>query len=258
MRIRYAPTIGLANCGVGASSLGGRTAVLAGKLYPRDSLDKAVEMADEFARAIPDAIAVRQRPDAPDDAFGSLFRRLVVLDERAPGAGGPLDWSPITADSASHAESLLTWCQLPWRGPEQIVLPGFHTAAENALRDQDAALDGQDLFLASTSLMAAGARTVLLSRWRVAGQTAFDLAREFSQELPYTSASEAWQRAVMLTRSAPLESAQEPRLDPATRAEHLRGEHPFFWAGYLLVDTGARPENDGDDTPEVAIRRYLD
>ncbi|MBX9788775.1 MAG: CHAT domain-containing protein [Pirellulales bacterium] len=254
MRIRYVPTIGLATSGASASSLGGRTAVLAGKLYPRDSLATAVEMADEFARAIPDAIAVRQRPDAPDDAFGSLFRRLVVLDERAPGAGGPLDWSPITADAASHAESLLTWCQLPWRGPEQIVLPGFHTAAENALRDQEAALDGQDLFLASTSLMAAGARTVLLSRWRVAGQTAFDLAREFSQELPYASASEAWQRAVMLTRSAPLDPAQEPRLDPATRAEHLRGEHPFFWAGYLLVDTGARPETDGDDAPGVAVK----
>jgi hypothetical protein len=21
-------------------------------------------------------------------------------------------------------------------------------------------------------------------------------------------------------------------------------DHPFFWAGYLLVDTGARPESD--------------
>ncbi|MGD9648525.1 MAG: CHAT domain-containing protein [Pirellulales bacterium] len=258
MRIRYVPTMGLALAGGRITAPGGRTGVITGKLFPRDPLDTAVAVADQFARVLPDTIAVEQRPEAPDDAFGSLFRRLVVLDERAPGPRGPLDWSPITADAGSRGESLLSWSQLPWRGPEQLVLPGFHTAAENSLRDQDAALDGQELFLASTSLMAGGARTVLLSRWRVAGQSAFDLAREFSQELPYTSASEAWQRAVMLTRSAPLDPALEPRLDAAAGDPQLRGEHPFFWAGYLLLDTGAGPETDVDDAPGVALSRAAD
>lgn len=255
MRIRYVPTLGLATAGTLSPSIGGRTGVLTGKLFPRDSLETAVEMATEMARDVPDLIPIRQQPDATTGSLGSLFRRLVVLDERAPGAGGPLDWSPLAADAASRGESLLTWVQLPLHGPEQLVLPGFHTAAETSLRDQDAALDGQDLFLATTSLMAAGARTVLLSRWRVAGQTAFDLSREFSQELPYVSATEAWQRAIMLTRSAPIDATREPRLDPATRSDKLRAEHPFFWAGYLLMDTGARPDVEVEDAPGVALGR---
>jgi hypothetical protein len=62
----------------------------------------------------------------------------------------------------------------------------------------------------------------------------------------------------MLARSAPLDPAQEPRLDSAVRDSQLRGEHPFFWAGYLLVDTGAQPEADGDEAPGVAFSRMPD
>ena len=46
--------------------------------------------------------------------------------------------------------------------------------------------------------MSTGVRTILISRWRPAGQSSFDLVREFAQEVPHTSAAEAWQRAVQI------------------------------------------------------------
>ncbi len=90
--------------------------------------------------------------------------------------------------------------------------------------------------------MANGARTVLLSRWRTGGQTSFDLVREFAQELPRTSPADAWQRAVMLVTDSRLNLEAEPRIKHATTDETPKASHPFFWAGYMLVDCGTAPE----------------
>ena len=48
-------------------------------------------------------------------------------------------------------------------------------------------LPGNEVFLSVCGLMANGARTMLLSRWRTGGQTSFDLVREFIQELADTA-----------------------------------------------------------------------
>ena len=49
------------------------------------------------------------------------------------------------------------------------MLPGFHTAAEDALKRMNRVLPGNDMFLAVCGLMANGSRTLLLSRWRTGG-----------------------------------------------------------------------------------------
>jgi hypothetical protein len=61
-----------------------------------------------------------------------------------------------------------------------------------------------------------------------------------------------------------LDAQNEPRLKGLENTgEALTADHPFFWAGYLLVDTSPRPEKPmegldagGDDvqppTPEVS------
>jgi hypothetical protein len=99
-------------------------------------------------------------------------------------------------------------------------------------------------------MMAGGARTVLITRWRTGGRTNFDLVREFAKELPNVPAAEAWQRATLLAREAPLDPAKEPRLKKADdTADMPTADHPFFWAGYLLVDTGPRPEPPAKEEP---------
>jgi hypothetical protein len=59
------------------------------------------------------------------------------------------------------------------------------------------------------------------------------------QELQHSPADLAWQRSVMLAWETPLDAAQEPRLKRLAEGTEPPGaDHPFFWAGYLLVDTG--------------------
>ena len=68
--------------------------------------------------------------------------------------------------------------------------------------------------------------------------------REFAQELPHTSAADAWQRAVQLVGENVLESDAEPRVQKGKdKGEPPKSEHPFFWAAYLLVDSGRLGEN---------------
>jgi hypothetical protein len=44
---------------------------------------------------------------------------------------------------------------------------------------------------------------------------------------------------VMIAQETPLDPSQEPRLKKLEEGVEPPGaEHPFFWAGYLLVDTG--------------------
>jgi CHAT domain-containing protein len=90
--------------------------------------------------------------------------------------------------------------------------------------------------------MAGGARTILLSRWRTGGETSFDLVREFAQELPHTTAAESWQRSVLLTMDSPLDPNLEPRLTVKVSDQPTNATNPFFWSGYLLIDSGTPPE----------------
>jgi CHAT domain-containing protein len=100
--------------------------------------------------------------------------------------------------------------------------------------------------------LASGSRTVLVSRWRVGGQSTVELMREFVQELPHTSATAAWRRSVQLAADRVLDPAAEPRLKPSSAADGLKADHPFFWAGYLLIDTGAAPPKEEEPKAEVA------
>ncbi len=98
--------------------------------------------------------------------------------------------------------------------------------------------------------MSTGVRTVLISRWRPGGQSCFDLMREFAQELPHESPAAAWQRAVNLVTRQPLEMETEPRLKKnTTGAEPPLAEHPFFWAAYMLVDSGQLDEGQEPPPP---------
>jgi hypothetical protein len=81
----------------------------------------------------------------------------------------------------------------------------------------------------------------LISRWRTGGQSSEELLAQFAQELPHTSASDAWQRSVQLLWESPLDFSREPRLRPSTTDGSVAAGHPLLWSGYILVDTGASP-----------------
>ena len=251
-RIRYAPTASLAVPGADrrGRSPTAQTAVVVGRLSPRD--DAAVSQAayDDLAKAIERTVPLRKPPlPASSALYGSIIGQLIVWDDVFPAEKGPYSWSPVQIERGKPGNTLNDWLSLPFGSPNVIVLPGYHTAAENALKQAGAAGGGTEIFQSVCGLMASGARTLLISRWRTGGQSSLDLVREFSQELPYESASEAWQRAALLVARSRLDIAGEPRIKEATDVEIIRGSHPFFWGGMMLVDSGEVPQA-AEEKPE--------
>ena len=96
-------------------------------------------------------------------------------------------------------------------------------------------------------------RTVPTSRWRPGGQSSYDLTREFVQELPEMTAADAWQRSVELVSRMPLDPTMEPRVKASGQHDPPRAENPFFWAGFLLADTGSLPRGSEPEEPIGAV-----
>jgi hypothetical protein len=242
-RIRYAPTLSLATSGGWGRSAADNTAVILGKLNSGEDIATVKKAFDQLVAVVPGAAAIQPPPPAPTSLYSTIFRRLVVLDDIPFSEQSPYGWSPAPIDRSKTGSSLADWLLLPWGGPDVVVLPGFHTAAEDALKRVRSSMPGNEVFLAITGLMANGSRTILMSRWRTGGQTSLDLTREFAQELSDTSPSDAWQRAVQVVESSRLNWEAEPRLKRLTTDATLNAEHPFFWAGYMLVDSGTGPKS---------------
>jgi hypothetical protein len=261
IKIRYAPTIGLAIGDNRPRLESGRSLVAVGRLHVGDEDQVAEGAFAELLRALPQAEMLKLRGLKMPPAgvlLASLVDRLIIYADIAQPTTGPMQWSPLTGDKAGMGGTLSDWQRLPLDGPEQVAIPGFHTPCETGLKKLQLAEAGNDLFQATTGLMASGARTVLISRWRPAGRTSYDLVREFMQELPYVSAAQSWQRSVLLARQAQIAPESEPRVRLDGTAVPPRADHPFFWGGYLVVDTGTQPtpaataEKAPDEGPKPA------
>jgi hypothetical protein len=212
--------------------------VVAGKLFPNQDPQTTAQAAHEIGAALPGTQRLTAAPGAPTSLFAVNCDRLIVLSELDLAGRTPYGWSPMQLDQGKRGSDLESWLSLPWQGPAQIVLPGFHSAAETGLKG---GANGSDIFLPVCGLMASGASSILISRWPVGGQSTFDLVREYAQELPYTRASEAWRRSVLLGARNPIDPALEPRIRAQGLTDEIRGTHPFFWASYLLIDSGIQP-----------------
>ncbi len=239
-RIRYVPTVSLAVGDPRKVRPAVTTAVVTGRMFPKDDLQLTRDVAEKLSASLPGVTRLPSKLLAPSSLMSKFCGRLLVLHDLDDCDKMPYEWSPGQVDKGKPGSTLSSWLPLPWGAPEQLILPGFHTAAEVALRKPGG---GDEIFLTLCGLMSAGTRTILLSRWRVAGQSTFDLVQEFAQELPHLSAVEAWQRSVQLRVDAELDLDKEPRVR-APGASSLKPEHPFFWAGYMLVDTGVQPARE--------------
>ncbi len=238
--VRYAPTLGLAVSDGRKEKPVPRTAIVAGRLLPRGDDAAYKAQIEPLAAAAGDSAVLRKDPGMPSSIFGATLDRLVVLAENDDAEKGPLAWAPFVLDAGKPGSSLSDWTLLPLAGIDQILLPGFHTAAETSLKRGGGS--GEEVFNAACGLMASGCRTIMLSRWRVGGQSTFDLMREFLQELPHESAAAAWRRSVQLEADRYLDPTTEGRLKTTPAGEGIKADHPFFWAGYMLIDTGLKRE----------------
>ena len=96
------------------------------------------------------------------------------------------------------------------------------------------------MFLTSMAFLANGSDTVILPRWRLEGPSAWMLSAYFLEQLPKNSTSaEAWRRAVLRFASDEIRIESEPRIGKSDDIERVKGTHPLFWAGYILIDSGS-------------------
>jgi tetratricopeptide (TPR) repeat protein len=223
------------------------------KLHPQQQVAGGEAAVVDLKRVVPAVTGMTDAPAVPTPTVAKLADALIVLAEiDPPPAEKPYEWAPVPLDRSRANGALEHWFTMPWGGPEIVVLPGYRTSAETGLKGKNAG-NGRDLFLASCGLLSTGARTILISRWRVGGKTANDLVREFVQELPHTSPADAWQRSVQLLMESTIDPTAEPRVRGVDENLVPKAEHPFFWAGYLLVDSGAARVGDEPAAPPKPV-----
>ncbi|MGI9430475.1 MAG: CHAT domain-containing protein, partial [Bythopirellula sp.] len=256
-RIRMAPTVGLAVGHTQPWRRVQRTGFVGHQVLPGEDDDDKTASLSGLREVADNPVSLPEPSPVPTPTISALTDTLVVLDDIELQLSQPLGWSPVSVSRKGKQSSLSHWLTLPQFGPQRILLPAARTVAERggkiSRRKSAGAPAGTELFLASCGLMSTGAQTILLSSWRVGGDATLELTREFLQELPYTSAADAWQRSVQLAMELPLDPDRQPRVKVKKKDDvELTAAHPFFWSGYLLIDSGAPPAaDDGPEPPKA-------
>ncbi len=248
-RVRYAPLASLGVPDQRTSKRFRRSAMVVDRNFIRDDKDRLTQGAADLQAALPGIATIDKTTQGPSALLAATLDQLLVWHLSDEKTNHALDFSPWQVDAGTSGSDLRSWIMLPWNGVDQVILSGVSSGMEGSSRNK---ADGSELFLVTTCLMASGSRTVLISRWRVGGQSCLDLTREFLVGLGKQSAAKAWQRSVDLFTDSELNQAAEPRIQEKVLDQPLKANHPFFWSGYLLVDSGSDPEtadppaNDGE------------
>jgi CHAT domain-containing protein len=238
-QVRYAPALSFAVPDARGRRQSGDFVVVQGQLFPREDERLSAGAYTELRRILPRPHAVNGPVLWRGSVLATFLDGLIVLDDLGTADASFYDLAPLRVDKGRPGSTLEQWISLPWGGPEVVALPGFHTPAEDSLkRLSTVERPGDDLFLTTMGLLATGTRTILVSRWRPAGRNTYRLLRELLQELPNTSAADAWQRSVEIVHESRVDPQFEPRVKSSEAATTINAKHPFFWSGYLLVDPG--------------------
>jgi hypothetical protein len=174
-KIRVVPTMGLAFGRAIPWRRVQHSSIVGSEIVPGDkNEDRAAHLANLQA-AMPNLIDLPSPLPASPPVVATALDALVVLDEFDIERDDPLSWSPLPVGRGKDSGTLDAWLSLPPIGPQRLVFAGAHTIAEKGgktpRRRSNVAPPGSELFLASCGLMSSGAQTVLLSRWRVGGQS---------------------------------------------------------------------------------------
>lgn len=260
-RVRYAPTRSLAVAGLPETPAGppaarGPVGIHAGQAprgeRPEVFADAARRLAEGLERPIPLAPSPVARSAPAPLLAAALCEGIVILDEVDLAGDAPLGVRALFGRAGDRSgrpsATFADWLAAPRKRPSRVVFAGMQTPMADGLAGP-VARPGEELFLASTDLLAAGARSAILSRWRVGGRSSADLIAEFLRDAdePGVSPAESWARAVDVVTPEEPDMSAEGRLRPAGKDVLADLRHPFFWAGYLLVDGGtARVPREAD------------
>ena len=243
-QIRYSPTRSLAVGTRHTATTSQLTAVQANVTCRNNSPEQAIALLDRIDTAIDDAVFLNsQTTKIPVSISASLADTLVIFDELS--ADGKMNDRPlIAADAGRPGMSFKDWLAPPYKAARCAVLTGLQTQASGGL-SQSTERPGSDLFMTAMDLVATGTETAVISRWNVGGRTAIDLGIEFIKDRQRETlrdtplpAAASWQRAVDLVTAEQPDFNREPRIKITNSVIPQNAKHPFFWAGFTLIDCG--------------------
>ena len=232
--IRYVPTLSLALGDGRKFKPPARTAVIETELMAGESEETGIEGIDQLKQRIAGLTQLPLPHVVPGNLLVANCNRLIVMSDLIGRGRGPFQWIPIVQDRARKGDTLESWFALPWGACDQVMLPAFHTSAEDAMRRGG---NGNEIFLSVCGLLATGTRTILISRWRTGSPLTYPLVGEFSDRLTRQAPDQAWQDTVKWFSRLPLDPAKEPRVKAPQVVIPVTAQHPFFWAGYMVIDT---------------------
>jgi tetratricopeptide (TPR) repeat protein len=256
-RIRYAPTRTLAVTGAAPApgeppASRGPVGIHAGRPVRGEKPEMIAESTKRLSAGLERAVPL---PAIPQQGNGVVISpalpaavcdALVVLDEVNVAGDGPVGLRGLFGRApdrgAKGGMTFNDWLASPHKRPRRIVVPGMQSAMAFGL-NKPVARPGDELFVAATDLLAAGARTALVTRWRVGGKSTTDLVTEFLRDTDDLSVGPAagWRRAVDVVVAEQPDPAHESRIRLSGQAVLPDMRHPFFWSGYMLVDGGTTP-----------------
>jgi len=220
-----------------------------------DPPERAAASLKRFATAVGDAICLS--PTAariPVPLAASLGDTIAVFDDlsTAPGSSGrPL----VAAVAGRPGMAFSDWLLPPPKAARRVLLTGLSTPFTATSSQPQAGSDGAEMFQAAMDLAAAGAETAVLSRWNVGGRLAVELGSEFLRDQQQSGpggqpppAAVSWRRAVDVVTAEQPDFLLEPRLQLAGEEIPADATHPFFWAGYTLIDCGRLPAADDESS----------
>ncbi len=235
LTIRYSATVALALPNAFGRNAFVDTTVLLGETFPKETNETTDAAFDRLSQAVSKTEGLRRGAlkAVPGSLYATRLRRLVVFDEIVADGW---NWAPVVPSDARRGHGVADWIFAPWGAPRLIVLPSLRTPAENALKNGG---DGSELFLPVLAAQSTGADAMLLSRWRTGGRSAFDLATDFLKNYESEPVADAWKKAVLNLMKRDVVLDEEPRLKTPGRSEEPpKYALPFWWAGYLLIDSG--------------------
>ncbi|MFM7035460.1 MAG: tetratricopeptide repeat protein [Planctomycetia bacterium] len=215
-RIRYCPTRSLGVDRFAATVDAGLVGVHVGRMHRGDNPEASRQLTERLTTSLGQPVFLGTPSGPPALVAASLVDTLVIFDELASDsgvAGRPL----VPGTQRQTGITFGDWVASPRKQPRRVVTPGFVSAMHSGLTKLPSR-PGDDLFLSVTDLLAAGARTAVVSRWRMGGTSTVHLVEEFVRDqwqhaagagiMP--SAAESWHRAVDIV------SAEEPDVTRGT------------------------------------------
>ncbi len=236
VQVSYVPTASLAIPTSRLSEINTDTVVSLGRDRKSDETSWDKQLGEDMA-SLPTGEVFQFKATVKSSVPVALANNRIFLQDLDWPGNQIFGWNPFAYQLSATPISLPPVIEYGMHGMRSVILARQRTPAEWALDSKKVDTSGHSMFFMSTNLMASGIQRLLISRWRVGGQSARYLIRDFLQEQPHSTPSDAWQRAVLLSGKRLLDPAGEPRLDSQMKMS-AAAEHPFFWSGYLPMEGG--------------------